>query len=79
MKTVKQNPGRVKEPNKEVETMSVKIVAQYALLGPYDFCNILEASDNETISRVATELGSRGVMQTLTVAALTMDDFITRL
>ena len=32
-KTVKANPQRIKEVNKEVELMGVKILAQYALLG----------------------------------------------
>ena len=75
-KTVKQKPLRIKEVNKEVEAMGVKIVAQYALLGPYDFVNILEAPDNIAISKVAMELGSRGTLQTMTMAALTLDEFI---
>ncbi len=75
-KTVKQNPQRIKEVNKEVEAMGVKILAQYALLGQYDFLNILEAPNNETIAKVAVELGSRGTLQTLTLAALTLDVFI---
>lgn len=75
-KTIKENPSRIKEVNKEVEAMGVKIVAQYALLGPYDFANILEAPDNETISKVAMELGSRGTLQTMTMAAMNLDDFI---
>lgn len=75
-KTIKVNPERIKEVNKEVEAMGVKILAQYALLGPYDFVNILEAPDNETITRVAIELGSRGTVQTLTMAALTVEELI---
>ena len=75
-KTVKTNPQRIKEVNKEVEAMGVKIVSQYVLLGQFDFINILEAPDNETIARVATELGSRGTLQTNTLAALTLDDYI---
>jgi uncharacterized protein with GYD domain len=75
-KTVKSNPQRIKEVNKEVEAMGVKILAQYVTLGPYDFINVLEAPNNETIARVATELGSRGTLQTSTLAALTLDDFI---
>lgn len=75
-KTVKSNPGRIKEVNKEVEGMGVKILAQYVTLGQYDFINVLEAPDNETIARVATELGSRGTLQTNTLAALTLDEFI---
>ena len=75
-KTIKQNPQRIREVNKEVEAMGVKIVAQYALLGPYDFVNILEAPDNVAVSRVAIELGSRGTLQTMTMAAMTLDEFI---
>ncbi len=75
-KTVKSNPQRIKEVNKEVEAMGVKIIAQYALLGPYDFVNILEAKDNKTVSKVAIELGARGTLQTMTMAAMTLDEFI---
>ncbi len=75
-KTIKENPQRIKEVNKEVEAMGVKILAQYALLGPYDFVNILEAQDNKAISKVAVELGARGTLQTLTMAAMTLDEFI---
>ena len=78
-KTVKTNPDRIKEVNKEVEAMGVKILAQYVALGQYDFINILEAPNNETIARVATELSSRGTLQTNTLAALTLDDFIASL
>ena len=74
-KTIKENPKRLKEVNKEVEAMGVKILAQYALLGPYDFLNILDAPDNKTISRVAIELGARGTLQTMTMAAMDVDDF----
>ena len=75
-KTIKENPERIKEVNKEVEAMGVKIVAQYALLGPYDFANVLEGPNNETISKVAIELGSRGTLQTMTMAAMSLNDFI---
>ena len=75
-KTVKSNPHRIKEVNKEVEAMGVKILAQYVVLGQYDFINILEAPNNEVIAKVAMELGSRGTLQTSTFAALTLDDFI---
>ena len=78
-KTVKTNPQRIKEVNKEVEAMGVKILAQYVVLGQYDFINILEADSNEVIAKVATELGSRGTLQTNTLAAMTLDDFISSL
>ena len=74
-KTIKENPKRIREVNKEVEAMGVNIIAQYALLGPYDFINILKAPDNITVSKVAMELGSRGTLQTMTMAAMTLDEF----
>ncbi len=73
-RTIKENPKRLKEVNKEVEAMGVKILSQYALLGPYDFINILEAPDNKAVAKVAMELGSRGTLQTITMAAMSIDE-----
>ena len=75
-KTVKDNPERIMEVNKEVEAMGVKIMAQYAVLGPYDFVNILDAPSNEVVAKLAFELGSRGTMQSMTMAALLMDELV---
>ena len=75
-KTVKANPQRIREVNKEVEEMGGKILAQYAILGPYDFINIIETVGNTTIAKIALELGSRGTLQTMTMAALSIDDLI---
>jgi uncharacterized protein with GYD domain len=75
-KTVAENPDRIKEVNKEVEAMGAKILAQYAVLGPYDFVNIVEAPSNEVISKVAVTLGARGTLQTMTLAAMDIDAFI---
>ena len=75
-KTIKTNPHRIMEVNKEVEHMGVKILAQYALLGQYDFLNILESPDHETIVNVAIELGSRHTLQPITMAAMKLEDFV---
>lgn len=75
-KTLKKNPERIKEVNKEVEEMGAKVLAQYAVLGPYDFVNIVEAPDNETITRVSLELSSRGSVRITTLAAVSVDDLI---
>jgi len=78
-KTIKGNPERIKEVNAEVEAMGVKVLAQYAVIGPYDFVNILEAPDNETITRISVELSSRGSMRAMTLAAIPIDEFISSL
>ena len=75
-KTVKNNPERIKDVNREVEAMGINILTQLCLLGPYDFINILEAPNNESIAKLAVELGSRGTLQTTTMAAIPVDKFI---
>ncbi|HZE18165.1 MAG TPA: GYD domain-containing protein [Mycobacterium sp.] len=76
MATLRSNPSRLREVNAEVEAMGVKVVAQWALLGPYDFATILEAPDERTIARVAVTLGARGTLKTKTLTAVPIDDFI---
>jgi uncharacterized protein with GYD domain len=75
-KTITENPERIKEVNREVEAMGARILAQYAVLGPYDFINIIEAPSNEAVSKVAMALGSRGTLQPMTLAAMDVDAFI---
>ena len=75
-KTLKNNPERIKEVNKEFEALGVKVLSQYAVLGPYDFVNIVEGPDNVRMARVASELASRGSVKVLTMAAIPIDEFI---
>ena len=78
-RTVRDNPARIQEVNREVEGMAsnAKVVAQWFLLGPYDFATIIEAPDNWHMSKIAMQLGSRGSIETLTMPALRVEDFIT--
>ena len=75
-KALQENPEILKEINKEVEFMGVKILAQYALLGQYDFVNLLEAPSNEVMAKLAIRLSAKGTTQTLTLAAISLDDLI---
>ena len=59
--------------------MGVKILAQYALLGPYDFVNILEGPSNEVMAKLSTRLSARGTTSTMTLAAIPLDDLIAAL
>ncbi len=78
-KVLRERPGWIRKVNRELEGMGVKVRAQYAVLGPYDFVTIVEAPDNETVSRVSIELGARGSVQIMTLAAIPLDSFIARL
>jgi uncharacterized protein with GYD domain len=76
MATLKSNPARLREVNTEVEAMGCRVVAQWALLGEYDFATVLEAPDEKAVARVAVSLGSRGTLKTRTLTAVPIDDFI---
>lgn len=78
-RTIKQKPERILEVNKEIEAMGVKIHKQYALLGMYDFANVVEAPDNETVMKMSVEIGSRGSIQLMTLPALTVEEFIKKI
>lgn len=73
---LRDNPDRLREVNADVEAMGVKVLVQYALLGPYDFLNVLEAPDEATMARVASTLSARGTLKTLTLTAMKVEDFI---
>ncbi|MFQ5820537.1 MAG: GYD domain-containing protein [Candidatus Heimdallarchaeota archaeon] len=75
-KTIRDNPARIKEVNREVEAAGAKIIEQYAVLGPYDFVNVVEAPDNETIARVSVQFGARGTVEITSMPAIKIDDFI---
>ncbi|HYA87297.1 MAG TPA: GYD domain-containing protein [Nitrospirota bacterium] len=78
-RTIKHKPERIIEVNKEIEAMGVKLYKQYALLGIYDFVNIVEAPDNETVMRMSVEIGSRGSVQMTTLPAISIEDFIKKI
>ena len=77
--TVKEEPDRIRVVNQELDRMGVHVVGQWAVLGPYDFVNVVEAPDNLTIARVSALLASRGSVRIMTLPAIPIDEFITGL
>jgi uncharacterized protein with GYD domain len=77
-KTIKEKPERIKEVNHEIETFGAKVLKQYSVLGPFDFVNIVEAPDNDAITRVSIELGSRGTVKIMSMPATPIDEFIAK-
>jgi uncharacterized protein with GYD domain len=76
VQTIKNNPARIREVNREVEQLGATVKAQWATLGHFDFVNVVEAPDEKTIARVSLELGSRGTAKYETLSAIPVDDFI---
>lgn len=77
-RTLRERPERIQEVNREVEALGAKVIGQYAVLGPYDFVNIVEAPDNETVARVSVELAARGSVKIMTLPAIPIEEFIRR-
>ncbi len=77
--TLHKRPERLQEVNREIEEFGCKVVAQYAVLGQYDFVSIVEAPDNETIAHLSVDLASRGTVKIQTLPASPLPDLINKL
>ena len=78
-KTIKENPKRIIEVNRELAKMGIKVKEQYAVLGPYDFVNIIEAKDNEAVMKMSLELGSRGSVHMLSLVAIPVSEMLKKM
>jgi uncharacterized protein with GYD domain len=74
--TLKSNPGRLLEVNRDVEELGARVLHQWATLGEFDFVNVIEAPDTATVARVSVALGARGSTRVHTLEALSIDDFV---
>jgi uncharacterized protein with GYD domain len=79
VQTLKNNPARIREVNREVEQLGASVKAQWAVLGQFDFVNVIEAPDEKTIAKVSLELGSRGTARYESLPAIPIDEFIAAL
>ena len=77
--TIREKPERIRAVTKAVESLGLRVIAQYALMGQYDFVNIIDAPDEATMARAAVMLASRGTMRSTTMQALTVDELIAAL
>jgi uncharacterized protein with GYD domain len=75
VKTVKDNPSRVQEVNKEVEQLGIKVLSQWATLGEYDFVTVVEAPDEKAMAKLSVEMGSRGTVMNETMTAIDAEEF----
>jgi len=77
--TVRQHPERILAVRSEVEALGLRVHAQYALMGQYDFLNLIEAPDEQAMAKAAIMLAARGTMRTTTMPAIPVEDLIKRL
>jgi uncharacterized protein with GYD domain len=76
VQTLKSNPERLRQVNQDVEELGAKVLHQWATLGAFDFVNIVEAPDIETVAKVSVALGARGSTRIQTLPALEIEDFL---
>jgi uncharacterized protein with GYD domain len=76
VRTLKSNPERLRQVNKDIEELGCTVLHQWATLGEFDFVNVVEAPDVATVAKVSVSLGARGSTRIETLPALTIDDFL---
>ena len=76
LQTLRSNPNRLREVNRDVEELGAKVLHQWAVLGPFDFVNVVEAPDDVTIAKVSMALGARGSAKIQSLSALTVDELL---
>lgn len=77
LQTLRANPARLKEVNRDVEELGARVVNQWFMLGPFDFVNVIEAADGATVAKVSVALGARGsIKQLQTYEMLDVDEFL---
>jgi uncharacterized protein with GYD domain len=79
VQTLRSNPDRLREVNRDVEELGARVLHQWATLGPFDFVNVVEAPDDATIAKVSVALGARGSAKLQTMSALTIDELLNTL
>jgi uncharacterized protein with GYD domain len=79
VQTLKSNPERLRQVNQDVEELGARVLHQWATLGEFDFVNIVEAPDLETIAKVSIALGARGSTRIQTLPALEIEAFLATL
>ena len=79
VQTLRSNPERLRQVNQDIEELGCKVLHQWATLGEFDFVNVVEAPDAQTIARVSVALGARGSTKIETLPALEIEDFLSTL
>jgi uncharacterized protein with GYD domain len=79
VQTLKANPDRLREVNRDVEELGARVLHQWATLGEFDFVNVVEAPDLATVAKISVALGARGSTRIETLPALEVDELVAAL
>jgi 1-acyl-sn-glycerol-3-phosphate acyltransferase len=76
LRSIKAHPERMAEVTAEISAMEGKVIDQWALLGEYDFCSLVSASDNAAIHRMSVEQASGGRIRFTVLPAIDLPMFV---
>ena len=76
VRTLKSNPERLRQVNQDIEELGCKVLHQWATLGEFDFVNVVEAPDIETIAKASVSIAARGSVRIQTLPALEIGAFL---
>jgi uncharacterized protein with GYD domain len=76
VQTLKANPDRLREVNRDIEELGARVLHQWVTLGEFDFVNVVEAPDVATVAKISITLGARGSTRIETLPALEIDDLL---
>ena len=76
VQTLKVNPERLMQVNRDIEEFGIRVLHQWATLGEFDFVNVVEAPDIETIAKASVSIAARGSVRIQTLPALEIGAFL---
>jgi uncharacterized protein with GYD domain len=75
-KRLRDSPEILEEICNKLGGCDQKGLPQLATLGRYNFINIIDVENEETVYRLMTELNSRGDVETIVMPAILMIDYL---
>ena len=73
--TVKDAPSRLEGAKQAITAFGAEMKVVYFTMGQYDIAGVVEAPDDETMSKISLAMGSQGNIRTTTTRAFTEDEF----
>jgi uncharacterized protein with GYD domain len=75
IKDYKESPARVDAVREQWGNEFLRIKDIYWTIGPHDLVGVVEAADDETLTKGLLSLGAAGNVRTTTMRAFTQDEF----
>ena len=69
-------PDSLLHAQRQIHSPDVSLLGMYAVLGSFDFVNIVEAPDNEAVARYSVHLGQAAGVDVMTMPAIPMARFV---